>query len=66
MPGQFPIVYLTNMLAGSVTVTVQRSEDLLTTNWLNITNLTLGVTNFTDTTATGAWQKLFYRTRQDL
>lgn len=64
MPGQFPIVYLTNMLEGAVTVTVQRSEDLRTTNWLDITNLTLGVTNFTDTSVTGEWQTLFYRTRQ--
>ena len=42
-------------------ITVQRSSDLLGTNWLNITNFLTSVTNFTDTTATGDWKQLFYR-----
>ena len=45
----------------TLTVVVQRCEGMLETNWQSITNLTPGTTQWTDTTATGAWSQLYYR-----
>ena len=45
----------------TLTVVVQRCEGMLETNWQSITNLSPGTTQWTDTTATGAWSQLYYR-----
>ena len=42
-------------------VYIQRCSDLVNTNWINVTNLLTGFTNWTDTTAPGAWTSIYYR-----
>ena len=47
---------------GTQTVQVQRSAgDLGSPDWQTVTNLPAGATEWTDTTATGAWERLYYR-----
>ena len=45
----------------TVTVIVQRCDGMMETNWQSITNLAPGTAQWTDTTATGAWEQLYYR-----
>ena len=45
----------------TVTVIVQRCDGMMETNWQSLTNLVPGTTQWTDTTATGAWEQLYYR-----
>ena len=46
----------------TVTAIVQRGEGELTDgDWQTVTNLVPGTTQWTDTAATGAWERLYYR-----
>lgn len=56
----FPTLAITNFPTSS-TVTVQRCEDLMATNWIAITNLSIGFTNWIDYTLTGDWERVFYK-----
>ena len=56
-----PSLTITNS-PNTVTVIVQRCDGGLTNGgWQTITNLVPGTTQWTDETATGAWEQLYYR-----
>ena len=55
-----PVLTITNS-SSATTVIVQRCDGMVETNWQSITNLVPGTTQWTDTTATGAWEQLYYR-----
>ena len=55
-----PVLSITNP-SPTETVYIQRCNDLMNTNWLTVTNFLQSQTNWTDTTITDVWGKIFYR-----